>query len=212
MFGDPVTNTQGREQVPFGSLMKNLKYGTSQPPVFAEGGKYKFVRATNIKAGRITENDMLHIDEEAAAKLEKCKLYGNEIIIVRSGANTGDTCVVTDEYAGNYAGYDIIITLDLDKCNPVYYNELLNTHYMQQVVKPLTARSAQPHINAQQVQGLPMLVANLDEQNRFAEFVAQSDKSKFAVQIAIYRDVWTSRRGRKGLGYYYPWKVLRAQS
>ncbi len=182
MFGDPVTNTQGREQVPFGSLMKNLKYGTSQPPVFTEVGKYKFVRATNIKAGRIIENDMLHIDEEAASKLEKCKLYGNEIIIVRSGANTGDTCVVTEEYAGNYAGYDIIITLDLDKCNPVYYNELLNTHYMQQVVKPLTARSAQPHINAQQVQGLPMLVATLDEQNRFAEFVAQSDKSKFAIE------------------------------
>ncbi len=193
MFGDPVTNTQGREQVPFGSLLKSITYGTSQPPVFTEGGKYKFVRATNIKAGRITERDMLHIDEDAAAKLEKCKLYGKEIIIVRSGANTGDTCVVPDEYAGNYAGYDIIITLDLGKCNPVYYNELLNTHYMQKVVKPLTARSAQPHINAQQVQGLPMLVATLDEQDRFAELVAQSDKSKFIYLQTTISKLFTCR-------------------
>ena len=172
-------NTQGREVVAFGTLMTSIKYGTSQPPVFAENGAYKFIRATNIKSGRITEVDMLRIDEKAAEKLEKCKLCGNEIIIVRSGANTGDTCVVTTEYANQYAGYDIIVSLDLCRCNPVYYNELLNTHYMQQVVKPLTVRSAQPHINAQQVQDLPMLVATLNEQNEFAAFVEQSDKSKF---------------------------------
>lgn len=158
--------------------MTSIKYGTSQPPVFAENGKYKFIRATNIKAGRIIEVDMLRIDEAAAGKLEKCKLHGNEIIIVRSGANTGDTCVVTAEYANQYAGYDIIISLDLTRCNPVFYNELLNTHYMQQVVKPLTARSAQPHINSQQVQSLPMLEVSLAEQNAFAALVEQRDKSK----------------------------------
>ena len=181
MFGDPVTNTQNRNVVPFGTYMTGIKYGTSQPPIFTENGKYKFIRATNIKAGRITEVDMLRIDDSAASKLEKCKLHGHEIIIVRSGANTGDTCVVTAEYANQYAGYDIIVSLDPERCNPIDYNELLNTHYMQQVVKPLTARSAQPHINAQQVQSLPMLEASLEEQNVFAAFVEQSDKSKFVV-------------------------------
>ena len=158
--------------------MTSIKYGTSQPPVFTENGKYKFIRATNIKAGRISEVDMLRIDDAAAGKLEKCKLHGHEIIIVRSGANTGDTCVVTAEYANQYAGYDIIISLDQSRCNSVFYNELLNSHYMQQVVKPLTARSAQPHINAQQVQNLPMLEASLEEQNAFAALVEQRDKSK----------------------------------
>ena len=158
--------------------------------MFSENGKFKFIRATNIKAGRITEMDMLRIDEDAASKLGKCKLSGHEIIIVRSGANTGDTCVVTEDYADQYAGYDIIVSLDPARCNPIFYNELLNTHYMQQVVKPLTVRSAQPHINAQQVQNLPMLEASLEEQDLFAEVVIQSDKSKFSVQIAIYRAVW----------------------
>ena len=185
MFGDPVTNSQRREQVPFGSLMTDIRYGTSQPPEFTENGRYKFIRATNIKNGRITETDMLRIDEQAANGLQKCRLDGNEIIIVRSGANTGDTCVVTEEYAGNYAGYDIIITLDLSRCNPVFYNELLNTHYMQQVVKPLTGRSAQPHINTKQVQGLPMLVATRKEQDAFSALVEQSDKSKFAALMCL---------------------------
>lgn len=187
MFGDPVTNTLGREVKPFSDFMTNIRYGTSQPPIFSTDGEYKFIRATNIKAGRITEADMLRISQEAAKGIEKCRLDGNEIIIVRSGANTGDTCVVTDAYRGQYAGYDIIVSLDLSRANPVFFNELMNTHYMQYVIKPLTVRSAQPHLNTKQVQDLPMLVASLEEQNRFADIVEQSDKSKFELKQSVKR-------------------------
>ncbi len=179
MFGDPVTNTQRREIRPFKDFMLDIRYGTSQPPSFTNCGEFKFIRATNIKAGRITENDMLRISAKESAKIEKCRLNGNEIIIVRSGANTGDTCVVTDEYRDQYAGYDIIITLNLETANPVFFNVLMNTHYMQAIIKPLTVRAAQPHINSEQVQNLPMLVVPLPEQERFATFVRQSDKSKY---------------------------------
>ena len=185
MFGDPVSNSQDRRQVPFSEFITDIRYGTSQPPKFSASGEYKFIRATNIKRGRIVPDDILRIDKSGASKIEKCRLDGGEIIIVRSGVNTGDTCVVTDEYKGQYAGYDIIIKLDLKKANPVFFNELLNTHYMNDVVKPLTVRSAQPHLNSQQVQNLPMIVVSIDEQNEFAAIVAQSDKSKFELNEAI---------------------------
>ena len=193
-FGDPVTNTQGREVRPFKDFMLDIRYGTSQPPTFSEFGEFKFIRATNIKAGRITENDMLRISADEATKIEKCRLNGNEIIIVRSGANTGDTCVVTDEYRDQYAGYDIIITLNLEIANPVFFNELMNTHYMQAIIKPLTVRAAQPHINSEQVQNLPMLVVPLPEQEQFAAFVRQSDKSKFELEQALAELTATYKR------------------
>lgn len=172
----------------------DIRYGTSQPPTFSEFGEFKFIRATNIKAGRITENDMLRISADEATKIEKCRLNGNEIIIVRSGANTGDTCVVTDEYRDQYAGYDIIITLNLEIANPVFFNELMNTHYMQAIIKPLTVRAAQPHINSEQVQNLPMLVVPLPEQEQFAAFVHQSDKSKFELEQALSELTATYKR------------------
>lgn len=193
-FGDPVTNTQGREVRPFKDFMLDIRYGTSQPPTFSEFGEFKFIRATNIKAGRITENDMLRISADEATKIEKCRLNGNEIIIVRSGANTGDTCVVTDEYRDQYAGYDIIITLNLEIANPVFFNELMNTHYMQAIIKPLTVRAAQPHINSEQVQNLPMLVVPLPEQEQFVAFVRQSDKSKFELEQALSELTATYKR------------------
>ena len=203
LFGDPVTNTQGREVRPFKDFMLDIRYGTSQPPTFNELGEFKFIRATNIKAGRITENGMLRISADEAAKIEKCRLNGNEIIIVRSGANTGDTCVVTDEYRDQYAGYDIIVTLNLEIANPVFFNELMNTHYMQAIIKPLTVRAAQPHINSEQVQNLPMLVVPLQEQEQFATFVRQSDRSKFAAlscsNLNLSSDLVTSKATQKGL-------------
>ena len=194
LFVDPVTNTQGREVRPFKDFMLDIRYGTSQPPTFNELGEFKFIRATNIKAGRITENGMLRISADEAAKIEKCRLNGNEIIIVRSGANTGDTCVVTDEYRDQYAGYDIIVTLNLEIANPVFFNELMNTHYMQAIIKPLTVRAAQPHINSEQVQNLPMLVVPLQEQEQFATFVRQSDKSKFELEKALSELTATYKR------------------
>ena len=179
MFGDPVNNSQKRKRVPFSAFMKNIRYGTSQPPVFSVDGEYQFIRATNIKAGKIIPDRLLRISRNEAAKIEKCKLNGGEIIIVRSGVNAGDTCVVTDKYKNQYAGYDIIVSLDLNKANPIYFNILLNTHYMTDVIKPLTIRSAQPHLNSQQVQNLLMLDASIEEQNKFAGEVNKIDKSKY---------------------------------
>lgn len=176
MFGDPVLNTHHNKIVPFKYFISNIRHGTSQSPEFSLAGEFKFIRVTNIKNGRIIEKEMLRISTSEAAKIEKCKLHGNEIIIVRSGANTGDTCVVTEEYKDQYAGYDIIISLDLTKGNPVFFNELMNTHYMYEVIKPLTVRAAQPHINSEQVQNLPMIVVSLTEQEEFADFVNKSDR------------------------------------
>lgn len=186
MFGDPVTNTHCLNIVPFKDFMLNIRYGTSKPPQFDDNGQYCFIRATNIKQGKIVQKNMKFITSEEAKKIEKCKLDGGEIIIVRSGANTGDTCVVTDEYIGHYAGYDLIISFDRTKANPIFFNELLNTHYMQMVVKPLTQRAAQPHLNAEQVQNLPMLKADLSMQNEFAGFVDRTNKSIFELQQTIF--------------------------
>ena len=184
MFGNPIDISLNR--IPLSEYVDSIRYGTSQPPEFDDKGSYKFIRATNIKYGRIVEKDMLRISEKEAKRINKCRLHTGELIIVRSGANTGDTCVITNDYDGQYAGYDIIVSLKTDMLNPVFLNEMINIpEYMRTIVKPLTARSAQPHLNAQQVQSLPVVVADKERQNEFETFCKQVDKSKFAVQKAL---------------------------
>jgi Restriction endonuclease S subunits len=184
MFGDPVTNEKGWTVHVLGELITNLRYGTSTPPIFSDAG-YCFIRATNIKLGRIISRDMRFIDENEATKLEKCKLHYGDLIIVRSGVNTGDSCVVLEEYAGHYAGYDIIVSPDFTAINPVFINELINTSYMDRIIKPLTRRAAQPHLNAEQVKNLPIITPPLSLQEKFAEIVDQIESQKSLVKQAI---------------------------
>ena len=175
LFGDPVSDTKNWGQKPLKEMLESIRYGTSTPPEFVDEG-YAFIRATNIKNGQIIENDMKQIPQHEADRLEKCKLSGGEIIIVRSGVNAGDTCVVTDSYIGQYAGYDMILVLN-ESLNPVFFNTLINTTYMDRVVKPMTRRAAQPHLNAEQTQSFPIICVPRETQDKFAEFVKQVDKS-----------------------------------
>lgn len=184
MFGDPVTNEKGWEVKRLGEIIKSIRYGTSTPPIFSDNG-IMFIRATNIKKGRITKDDMKYISDEEAEKISKCKVNGGELIVVRSGVNTGDSCVITEEYKGQYAGYDLIVELDTALLNPVFINELINTHYMSIVIKPLTRRAAQPHINSDQIKSLQIPLPPITLQNQFAATVTAIESQKSLIQTAL---------------------------
>ena len=79
----------------------------------------------------------------------------------------------------------MIITPNQRLLNPMYLNELLNTNYMSMVVKPLTRRAAQPHLNAEQIKKLPIIVPPLKEQNQYANIVNRIEEQKSLVQEAI---------------------------
>lgn len=183
MFGDPVEDSMRWGQKPLSYYLESIRYGTSSPPQFSNEG-YAFIRATNIKEGHIVKTDMKFISHYEAEKIEKCRLSGGEMIIVRSGVNSGDTCIITDEYTGQYAGYDMILVFK-EKINPIFVNVLINTEYMNKVVKPLTRRAAQPHLNSEQVQGLPILNVPIDLQNQFALFVQEVDKLKITFEKSL---------------------------
>lgn len=174
MFGNPVQeSTHTLDEMTY-----DLRYGISQPPQFDEHGTYKFIRATNIDKGKIVEKDMLKIADSELERVAKCRLKGREVIIVRSGANAGDSSYIPESYAGSFAGYDIIVCIDENKADPQYIAFVLAMpEYFRSKIKPMTARTAQPHINAEQVRSLPMPLPPLSLQR---EFVAIADKAESA--------------------------------
>lgn len=199
MFGDPVIDKVFEISL-LGDLVGDLKYGTGTPPTFSPNG-YKFIRATNIKKGGIVEDNLVYIDEIEASKLEKCKLTNKDLIIVRSGVNAGDVCRIGDEYAGQYAGYDIIITVDLKIIDTIYLNSVLNNRsYIDHVIKPMTRRAAQPHLNAQQVKSMPIPLPPIALQQEFASKVEaiESMKAKVRQSLSETETLFNSR-----MDYYF---------
>ena len=151
MFGDPVKNEKGWEVKKLGGEFKSIRYGTGSPPKYSEQG-IPFLRATNIKAGRIEKKGMVFLSEKEAQKIAKCFVNEGDLIIVRSGANTGDCAYISEEYANCLAGYDLII--EMEKVKSRFYNYFLNSIWGKAIIEKLSRRAGQPHLNSEQVSNI----------------------------------------------------------
>ena len=182
MFGDPVNNQKLFKTRSFGSIFKSIRYGTSTPPIYSNNG-IPFIRATNVKKGTVALKGMVYISEEEAGKIEKCRIKVGDLIVVRSGANTGDCCRIPMEYDGCYGGFDLII--EIEEPYSTFYNFLLNSESGKKILDPLTRRAGQPHLNSKQMTDLELIFPDPSLQTQFAEHVASIDQQKALAQASI---------------------------
>jgi type I restriction enzyme S subunit len=182
MFGDLVNNQKKWEFISFGSVFNSLRYGTSSPPIYQESG-IPFIRATNVKNGNVAIKGMVYISEDEASKIKKCKLNEGNLIIVRSGANTGDCCRIPKEHQDSYGGFDIII--EINEPHSTFYNFLLNTKSGKAVIEPFTRRAGQPHLNSKQITELQLINPPIILQTQFAERLQMVETQKQQAQEAL---------------------------
>ncbi len=159
-----------------GGLISSIRYGTGSPPPRVEPSaeSVPFLRATDIKDGQIFLADLPHISRDQAKKMEKCKLSGGELIIVRSGVNTGDCAVVPEQLQGAYAAYDLIVQTN-DQLAPAFLCACLYTSFGKAQIDTVKNRAAQPHINAGEVKALEIPHPHPDVQRRL---VAELDTAR----------------------------------
>lgn len=162
-----------------------IRYGTSSPPKYVNAG-IPFIRATNIKEGRIIPSDIKFMDPNEATRFKKCRVKENDIIIVRSGVNTGDCARVTKEFCNAYAAYDLILTLK-SIVNPAFLNTCLNLDFGKSQMNRLKARSAQPHLNAEEVKSLEFPLPPPQIQDRIATLMEEAYRLKKEKETAAKR-------------------------
>lgn len=126
-----------------------IRYGLGQPPKQVENG-LPIVRATNISCGKIVTKDMLYVDPHDLPYDRKPILKTGEIIVVRSGAYTGDSAIIPQEYAGSVAGYDMVYTPKFIHPKFLAFSILSNYVFKDQLVIS-SLRAAQPHLNKEEL-------------------------------------------------------------
>ncbi|MFY7884554.1 MAG: restriction endonuclease subunit S, partial [Dolichospermum sp.] len=147
----------------------NIRYGLGQPPPEILYGT-PLIRATNVKSGRIFQKDMIYIDPKQVPESRNAVLAAGEIIVVRSGAYTGDSALIPEEYHGSIAGYDMVTTVK-EGSNQFIAWQLLSSEvrYIQFAFHQL--RAAQPHLNAEELRGTIITFPPLPEQQKIAQFL-----------------------------------------
>lgn len=143
-------------------------YGLGQPPALSDTG-VPILRATNITRGRFTRDGLIYA-AMADLPLDRAPLLREgEILVVRSGAYTGDSAMVTGDWVGSAPGYDLRVS-PLD-AHPGYIAYCLLSKAVLDQVDLAKARAAQPHLNAEDLGDVRISIPPIDKQRRIADFL-----------------------------------------
>ncbi len=155
-------------------LISNIRYGLGQPPRELEGG-LPIIRATNIKRGIIDTKDLVYVDPKDIPYDRNPILKADEIIVVRSGAYTGDSAIIPTKYAGSVTGYDMVVSAK--KANPKYIAySLLSNSILHNQIDLCKLRAAQPHLNAEELGNILVFLPPDKEQEQIVESIIKENQ------------------------------------
>jgi type I restriction enzyme S subunit len=147
-------------------------YGLSQPPEYQSEG-LPFVRATNIFRGKLVHDGLVFVSEADLSEPRAVRLMTGDIIVVRSGAYTGDSALVTTDWVGGVAGFDIVVRVNRYAHPQFVAFSLLSPSVLEQQIEPMRSRAAQPHLNAEELGDVELLLPPLEEQRAIADYLGR---------------------------------------
>lgn len=189
MFGDPVVNEKGWEQVtlrdvslrmsdgPFGSNLKSSHY--------AESG-VRVIRLQNIGVSEFLDSDKAFIPMEHYETLKKYTCLPGDVVIGTLGEPNLRACILPEhvEIAINKADC-VHFVPDISKVVSCFVCEYINQPATLAIAGDSIHGQTRARISMSQVAALPIYVPPLDLQTRFADFVRQADKSKVGLQNGL---------------------------
>lgn len=146
-----------------------IKYGLGEPPELSDNG-LPIIRATNIERGHIIKNNLIKAKLEDIPSSKDVILKEGDIIIVRSGAYAGDVAYISKEWEGALAGYDMIISINTVNSKFIAY-ALLSEYVLKAQLYLSRMRSAQPHLNTEQVGEVTLVIPPNKEQYKIVEYL-----------------------------------------
>lgn len=189
MFGDPELN-------PFGWVKYNLqtltsKIGSGATP---KGGRNSYisegislVRSMNVYKGYFDYEGLAHITDNQAEELDNVTLQENDVLINITGASVARCCILPSNVLPARVNQHVAILRARDNLNPVYLYNLMINDTEQRVLLGIsgTGGATREAITKKELEELEIPLPPITKQNQFADFVAQVDKSKAAVQRQI---------------------------
>lgn len=152
-----------------------IKYGLSQPPKEKEDG-LPLIRATNIERGKINKSNLLYVDPTDIPYQRNPLLKQGDILVVRSGAYTADSALVTKEFEGSIAGYDMVL-YDISMNSVMLSFILLSKYVLDDQLYLNKLRAAQPHLNAEELgETIIVLPIKLGEQRCIADSLSEKSE------------------------------------
>ena len=185
LFGERLE----KETVKLSTLTEVITKGTTPTTLgfeFTESG-VNFVKIECItEDGKFIVPKMLHISDECNQKLKRSILQEGDVLFSIAGA-IGRTAIVTKEILPANTNQAVaIIRLQKDSgLNVKFLNQMLHSSLIEKQVNVKKAGVAQINLSLTDIGDFNIVVPPMEEQEQFAAFVEQTDKSKFEIQQSL---------------------------
>ena len=167
-----------------GKVCTKITDGTHKTPNYLESG-ITFISAKNIVNGELDFSNVKFISEEEYQDIQKrCQTEPMDILLSKSGSLGSPVIVRTDEKLGLFESL-AVLKYDRDRIIPEFLCEQLKTDRVQRQFTTGTKGVAIKHLHLGVISDTDIIVPSRKEQDAFADFVKQVDKSKVTVQKAL---------------------------
>lgn len=167
-----------------GDVCTKITDGTHKTPTYLESG-ITFISAKNIVNGELDFSDIKHISEQEYDEIQRrCQTEMGDILLSKSGSLGSPVIVKTTQKLGLFESL-AVIKYDRDRLLPEFLCEQLKTDRIQRQFKVGTKGVAIKHLHLGVIADTDIIIPPIEEQQVFAAFVEQTDKSKLEVQKSL---------------------------
>ncbi|PRR78055.1 Type-1 restriction enzyme EcoKI specificity protein [Clostridium liquoris] len=141
---------------------------------YSDEGTIIALRGLNVKGGKIILDDVKYIDQSDFSKLNRSKLFKNDILFTYVGT-VGELAIIPED--NKYYLAPNVARIRLRKeIDPQFIIQMMgNKTYYDEVIFPLIATSSQPALSMENVRKFILKLPSFEEQTKIGEFFAQLD-------------------------------------
>ena len=180
LFGDTPDN----EKKTMADICKIITDGTHQPPKFTSTG-IPFLFVSNIVTNEIHYDAEKFISEETYAELIKRTPIAIGDILLSTVGSYGHPAIVKSDKPFCFQRHIAYLKPNEDIVNSEYLRGAILSADVQRQIDERVKGIAQKTLNLSEIRKLRLPVPPIDQQEQFAAFVEQTDKSKLAIQQSL---------------------------
>jgi len=185
MFGTIYHNKFGYEIKTLQDVCEQIKDGTHQTPTYTDDSVngYKFLSSKDVTTGKIDWTHIKYIPKELHKELyARIAPQRGDILLAKNGTTGIAAIVDRDEIFDIYVSLALLRPIEI---NAVYLWAAINSVETKQQFDSSLKGIGVPNLHLGEIKKAKIIVPPIEEQNQFAAFVEQTDKSKVAVQKAL---------------------------
>ena len=190
MFGDPEYNEKRLTVFPMTELCEIIDgdRGKNYPKQeeFLDIGFCLFLNAKNVTSAGFSFENCMYITEEKDTLLRNGKLKRGDVVLTTRGT-IGNLAFYDDSVPYEHMRINsgmVILRMKRERIAERFFIEQFKMQ-LASIKDKIASGSAQPQLPISTMNKIIMLVPNIDQQNQFATFVSQVDKSKLTIQKVV---------------------------